>query len=153
MAHQCWNDGTDRSTLPIHGMSLIGTWASPTETEPAQGGTFFVTGTSCRFPLGDRVPSSVTAAVTLSVSTAGSTTRMLEAIALTVQVLMMRPTVDPVTVPNVGIAGMAAEILVKGRRGKIHDSTRSAVCFGFITATPAAFALASVHQVTDRLGR
>lgn len=24
MAHQCWNDGTDRSTLPIHGTSSIG---------------------------------------------------------------------------------------------------------------------------------
>ena len=24
MAHQCWNDGTDRSTLPIHGSSDIG---------------------------------------------------------------------------------------------------------------------------------
>jgi hypothetical protein len=24
MAHQCWNDGTDRSALPIHGTSSIG---------------------------------------------------------------------------------------------------------------------------------
>jgi hypothetical protein len=30
----CWNDGTDRSTLPIHGISLIGTATFVPEPEP-----------------------------------------------------------------------------------------------------------------------
>lgn len=43
MAHQCWNDGTDRSTLPIHGMSVIGIYCEATAAELAQHGTFFET--------------------------------------------------------------------------------------------------------------
>jgi hypothetical protein len=41
MAHQCWNDGTDRSTLPIHGMSVIGIYGKAAEPEVAQLETFF----------------------------------------------------------------------------------------------------------------
>jgi len=33
MAHQCWNDGTDRSTLPIHGTQSIGNAASRPEAD------------------------------------------------------------------------------------------------------------------------
>src|SRR6056297_2954372 len=33
MAHQCWNDGTDRSTLPIHGTPDIGTTIDRAATE------------------------------------------------------------------------------------------------------------------------
>ncbi len=42
MAHQCWNDGTDRSTLPIHGMRFIGRMIAPPETDPKAGWIFFV---------------------------------------------------------------------------------------------------------------
>ena len=41
MAHQCWNDGTDRSTLPIHGMSVIGIYGETAEPEVALRETFF----------------------------------------------------------------------------------------------------------------
>ncbi len=41
MAHQCWNDGTDRSTLPIHGISVIGISGETTEPEVAQYEIFF----------------------------------------------------------------------------------------------------------------
>ncbi len=41
MAHQCWNDGTDRSTLPIHGMSVIGINGDAAEPEVVQRKTFF----------------------------------------------------------------------------------------------------------------
>ena len=41
MAHQCWNDGTDRSTLPIHGMSVIGIYGEAAEPEVVQHKTFF----------------------------------------------------------------------------------------------------------------
>ena len=44
MAHQCWNDGTDRSTLPIHGMSVIGKFRETAEPELEQTGSFFLTG-------------------------------------------------------------------------------------------------------------
>jgi len=47
MAHQCWNDGTDRSTLPIHGMSVIGIYCEAAEPELAQHGTFFETAKKC----------------------------------------------------------------------------------------------------------
>ena len=41
MAHQCWNDGTDRSTLPIHGTRDIGKFREASEPEVAESELFF----------------------------------------------------------------------------------------------------------------
>ena len=47
MAHQCWNDGTDRSTLPIHGISDIGKYGEMAAPEVAQHGIFFRKAKQC----------------------------------------------------------------------------------------------------------
>ena len=42
MAHQCWNDGTDRSTLPIHGTWFIGYLAATPVAVSRRRPIFFV---------------------------------------------------------------------------------------------------------------
>lgn len=48
MAHQCWNDGTDRSTLPIHGTGGIGN-SNATPVVVPRDRSFFFEATIVRF--------------------------------------------------------------------------------------------------------
>jgi hypothetical protein len=81
MAHQCWNDGTDRSTLPIHGKSFIGKFSEAAEPELDQSGIFFVRAEYGCQASGPSACSAVTAVTTCILP--------FEAVTLAVEVSMM----------------------------------------------------------------
>ena len=105
MAHQCWNDGTDRSTLPIHGMSFIGKFSEIAELELAQRKTFFGSpGNNCQ-PYGLLTSFAIAACATGILR--------FEAITLAMEKSMVSAAGIAISLPDVCIAWITTKILQK----------------------------------------
>ena len=87
----------------------------------------------------DRVPAVAFAAI-------------LEAITLPVQMLVMFATMPAITIPDIGVTRVTAEVLIKSRRGQVWRDVGHARVVGF-TVSRVAVIVTPIAMMTDRLGK